>query len=163
MVVPGGVDQIYTSFSTQDAFLALVAQSPSTYTIEVVDKDTVTLNPESLEYHDGPVSDPLEENCERLHFKLMEKVKYFGISILVEVLGTQVMSERAKIHIYESSANNGKVNIYKVRKFLPEGESHTRIEERIDGKTSWMLSGFVGRECRRAHATHVSRYGNLVT
>lgn len=152
---------IYEALSSEAQFLALVKLSPSTWSIDVLKTDTVYLSPSSTSYTATNTGQAEQEPCPRLHFKLIEQVRYFGISIRVVVLGTQIMSRRQKLHIYESSANNGQVKIHKLRNFLAHGDTQTLIQERIEGSTTWIMSGFIGRECRRAHAEHVSRYSEL--
>ena len=162
VVVRAECDTFYTFLCTDEQFMRLVKLSPSAHTIEITGRDRVSLTHDSLSYHEGNPLNDSEERCERIHFKLIEKPRYFGISVSVTVLGTQIMSTRRRLQLYESSANDGMVKIQKIRTFEACGESQTQIKESITGQTSRFLRPYVAWECRRAHSLHVSKYGELL-
>lgn len=165
------VPDVFESLSTDEQFQALVRLSPSTHSIEITGKDQVLLPARSIQYleQSNRVNESsTDELVSRIHFKLMEKVTYVGIPVKLTVMGTQIISPNQKLHIYESTVNRGTVKIHKVRRFVPGSteetstDSSTTIEETIQGQTNWLISGFVGREARKAHAAHVARYQELM-
>lgn len=161
--ITGSQSDVYDAFLGDSQFITAGKLSTTAYTLEITDKDRVSLDLVSgnLEYHSGPPSEN-EEVCERLFFRLVERIYYCGIRISVVVLGTQITSRKAFLQLYESSANQGQVTIRKVRKFMAVSPHETRIHETIEGQTSWILRGFVGRECRRAHGAQVARYNEMM-
>lgn len=161
VVVNQSIDDTYDFLSGEQGFLELVKLSPSTLAIDILKKDIVYLSNTDLSYTEI-AGETNTEPCKRLHFSLVEQVKYVGIRIKVFVIGTQIMSSKRKLHIYESIANSGLVTVHKIRQFSSQDMSQSKVQESIEGKTMWIMSGYVGKECRRAHAEHVSRYPELL-
>lgn len=163
ILMSGSQADVYDAFTGDSQFITAGKLTPTTYSLDITDRDVVSLEHVTghLNYHTGP---PLEDEevCERLSFRLVEHIYYCGIRVSVTILGTHITSKRAYAHLYESSANQGQVTIRKVRKFIVVSEHETRIREMIEGQTSWILRGFVGRECRRAHGAQVARYEEIM-
>ncbi|CCG81674.1 protein of unknown function [Taphrina deformans PYCC 5710] len=163
VVIPHPIDKVYSAFSADKQSYAIAKLSPLMREFTITDTDEVLLASD-LTYCNHDVDLPAstsEEVARRIHWVLKEQVTYLGIPVSVTVLGTQIHSDKGKLHIYEGSANDGQVVVHKVRRFIAEDGHKTRIAEVIHGRTMWLLSGFVGRECRRAHAKQVARYIEL--
>lgn len=156
-------DKVYAAFTADEQSHAIARLSPLMREFTITKSDTVLLSLDlTYREHSADVSASAgEEVARRIHWVLKEQVTYLGIPVSVTVLGTQIHSDKEKLHIYEGSANNGQVIVHKVRRFINEDGGKTRISEVIRGRTMWLLSGFVGRECRRAHAEQVARYVDL--
>lgn len=153
--------QVYDYLETDEGLVALIRLSPSTQTIELLAHDKVSVA-NNLTYTEvTPAATTDDEVCDRVKFKLLEKVSYFGITFTISLHGSQVTSRRHLAQIYESELDSGAVKIHKLRKIAAREDGAVEIRETIRGTTSWILGAYVQSQCRKAHSLHVSRYTEL--
>lgn len=180
VVVCSPIDQVFGSLSSTDKFKQFMHLSPTCHSVAVLTTDQVALQEcntlSDLALVDIAVNRPLYNKlsdaqpsnssviCTRVHFKMVERVSMlFGlIKKDVTIFGTQIMSHPLKLHIYESDANKGLVNIYKLRRFSAKEENKTLIEELICGKTTRLLRQYTQSSCRAAHQQHMQQYQSLL-
>lgn len=137
--------------------LSIAADAAERDLADLVD-DRPTYRPVGREQ--GPTSGEL---CTRIHFKMIERIPLlFGLfKTDVIILGTQITSQKLNLHIYESNANRGLVQIYKLRRIIAEGQQKSRVEELISGRTSKLLQSYTQAACRTAHKAHMQAYTTL--
>lgn len=180
VVVLPSLDQVFDSLSSVDNFEPFMRLSPTCHSIEVLSTDQVTLrvprDPTDCTLNDiaadrpsyDTVSDPRNCDprsvCTRIRFKMTERVHVlFGlIKNDVSIVGTQIMSQPHKLHIYESNANEGLVEIYKLRRFAAMEQQGTLVEELICGKTARILRHYTQSTCRNAHQENMQQYQSYV-
>lgn len=179
VVVHAPARLVYESLSSADNFARFLHLSPTCHSVEIVGTDHVLLSdPATLverslqdvalhrpEYTTMSLMPPDDQRhpCIRIRFEMVERIPVaFGmLNNDVKIVGTQVMIPEARLHIYESSANNGVVKIYKLRRFFAVNELETRIEELIVGKTNRLLRYHTQSACRKAHQEHMRSYQSL--
>lgn len=180
VVVCSPVDQAFESLSSTDKFKQFMHLSPTCHSVDVLTTDQVELQEcnalSDLTLADIAANRPLYNKvshaqpsnasliCTRVHFKMVERVSMlFGlVKKDVIIFGTQIMSHPLKLHIYESDANKGLVQIYKLRRFSAQEENKTLIEELICGKTIRLLRQYTQSSCRPAHQQHMQQYQSLM-
>ena len=180
VVIAAPAPQVYYTLSCQDNFTRVMHLSPTCHSVQVLRNDLVEVNiaadaaerdladlaDNQLTYRpiNGQQSPASGELCTRIHFQMIERIPLlFGLFHNdVTIFGTQIMSQKLRLHIYESSANKGLVQIYKLRRILNEDQQKSRVEELISGKTSKLLQSYTQAACRKAHRAHMQSYKLLM-
>ena len=178
-VLASPLPHVYDTLSCLENFDRFMQLSPTCHSVEVLKTDSValatSLDVDKLGLADvalnrpeyrpaSPAQSPESELCTRIHFKMVERIPLlFGLfKNDVTILGTQIMSQVLKLHIYESQANNGLVQIYKLRRFAAEDQQTTKVEELISGQTSKLLQCYTQAACRQAHKEHMQLYSTVL-
>ena len=181
VVVCSPVDNVFGSLSSVDKFIQFMHLSPTCHSVDVLSTDQVALQVcngvSDLALCDIAANRPLFHKhsdmgqcdpsgiCTRVHFQMTERVSMlFGlIKKDVIIVGTQIMSQSLRLHIYESNANKGLVKIYKLRRFSATEEGNkTLIDELICGNTTRLLRQYTQSSCRAAHQQHMQQYQSLI-
>ena len=180
VAISSPLNQVFESLSSADKFPQFLHLSPSCHSVEILNTDQVALHVRNGLSEgalcdiaaDRPLYAELAEShqrassikCTRIHFKLVERLHLlFGmITKDVVVLGTQIVCQPLKLHIYESEASKGLVKIYKLRRFTAEEQHKTVVEELICGNTNRLLRRYTQASCRAAHQQHMQLYQSLI-
>lgn len=88
--------------------------------------------------------------------------RLFKVKVIVE--GCQTEDREGRCCLYESTAQNKRITIWKLRTFEVvdlDGIKGTKVTECIEGRCPGWLRWFVERNCRMAHREQVDAYLTL--
>ena len=181
VVLPYSLKDCWSCMSDTEKMRELLLYNDITHSCEILTTDSVSVKDDcQIEEYTDTMDD---EECTRVHFNLVERVEYLGISKDIEVTGYLVYAPKRFLHIDHRSASNGLVVTDKVRYFrevpgeedlgtednettpptpsdeqVESEQAFTEVREVVQGTTTWYLKYFVEAEARRSHKAAMDRY-----